>query len=37
LGFPASEADKAIASLPEGIPTVEERIKVALRYFDKGG
>ena len=35
LKYSAFEADNAIASLPEGIPTVEERIKVALRYFDK--
>lgn len=34
LGFSASEAQAAIASLPaDAPPAIEERLRLALRYF----
>jgi hypothetical protein len=35
LGYKASEADKAIAQLPERLST-EDKIRMALQHFDKG-
>jgi selenocysteine lyase/cysteine desulfurase len=36
LKYSASEADKAMAGLPEGL-SVEDSVKRALQYFNKGG
>jgi Holliday junction DNA helicase RuvA len=38
LGYSASEAAKAVASLPNSVDDLEERLKLALKYFnDKAG
>lgn len=37
LGYSTLEAQSAIRSIPEGSPEdVEERVRLALRYFDRG-
>ena len=37
LGFKTKEIDDAIASIPSGIPTTEEALKLALRHISKKG
>jgi holliday junction DNA helicase RuvA len=34
LGYSASEAAKAVASLPNSVENLEERLKLALKYFN---
>jgi len=34
LGYSASEAAKAVASLPNSVEDLEERLKLALKYFN---